>query len=117
MFYTFRQNNSGGVFDYDEERGISVYVIVEADSADDAVDRAEGIGLYFDGGGDCECCGPRWSDFLWDGAGDEEPSLFGEPVDLSEDAKLSGAWNMKWIEDGYETFVHYQDGRIVGAFK
>ncbi|MFE4367966.1 MULTISPECIES: DUF7296 family protein [unclassified Streptomyces] len=58
-FYEFHQNNSGGGFDYDEDNGISVYVIIEAGSADVANARAEKIGLYFDGEGDCPCCGDR----------------------------------------------------------
>ena len=57
MFYEFIQNNSGGTFIYDEQKGISYSVIVEADSENDAITRAEQIGLYFDGKGDCPCCG------------------------------------------------------------
>lgn len=63
MFYTFNQNNSGGGFDFDAKRGISRYVIISADSTEDAIKRAEKIGLYFNGvesGDDCECCGDRW---------------------------------------------------------
>lgn len=61
MFYTFRQNNSGGHFIINDY--VSYYVIIEADSSRDANDRAERIGVYFDGcytGEDCECCGDRW---------------------------------------------------------
>lgn len=80
MFYTYEQNNSGGYFDYDEEKGISVYVIVEADNAKDANQRAENIGLYFYGGADCQCCGSRWSD-AWESEvytkGTEEPDVNG----------------------------------------
>lgn len=49
MFYEFRQNNSGGVFEIDESRGISLHVIVEADTAEEANERAQRIGLYFNG--------------------------------------------------------------------
>lgn len=58
MFYTFVQNNSGGVFIEPAH-----YVIVEADSADEANERALDVGIYFNGisgGHDCECCGDRW---------------------------------------------------------
>ena len=58
MFYTYRQNNSGGTFVYDESAGISVNVIIEANSREQAKRRAEQIGLYFDGQMDCDCCGP-----------------------------------------------------------
>lgn len=62
-FYHYRQNNSGGSFDVDEQAGIDINVFVEAYSAGQADDQAERIGLYFDGvdkGMDCDCCGDRW---------------------------------------------------------
>ena len=55
MFYVYRQNNSGGSF-----RPPAINVIVEAPSAAEADTIAEGLGLYFDGAGDCPCCGDRW---------------------------------------------------------
>ena len=63
MFYVYRQNNSGGSF-----RPPAVDVIVEAPSAAEADTIAEGVGIYFDGAGDCPCCGNRWSeaDEEWD---------------------------------------------------
>ena len=59
-FYRYRQNNSGGSFD--REMGLSVFI--EAATVEEANDRAEGMGIYFNGvenGSDCECCGDRWS--------------------------------------------------------
>lgn len=56
MFYVYRQNNSGGSF-----RPPAVDVIVEAPSAAEADTIAEGLGIYFDGAGDCPCCGVRWA--------------------------------------------------------
>ena len=47
-FYTFSQNNSGGSFVTDSIRGIGEYVIIEALNSNDANDRAERIGLYFE---------------------------------------------------------------------
>lgn len=63
MFYVYRQNNSGGSF-----IPPAVDVIVEAPSAAEADTIAEGIGIYFDGAGDCSCCGNRWheADEEWD---------------------------------------------------
>ena len=55
MFYVYRQNNSGGSF-----RPPAVNVIVEAPSAVEADDIAEGLDIYFSGIGDCPCCGKRW---------------------------------------------------------
>lgn len=105
-FFTFDQNNSGGGFDYDESAGISHVVIIEADSAEDANERAESIGLYFDGAGDCPCCGDRWYEVY--GPGDEVPSVYGTPLEKYKPL-------YKWIRSGYEVFTHYADGRIVGT--
>lgn len=79
-FFTFSQNNSGGSFDTDKERGITHFVIIEATDADDANRRAERIGLYFDGEGDCPCCGNRWYDAGFDEAGDKVPTIYSKPA-------------------------------------
>ncbi|WP_328742941.1 hypothetical protein OG436_29560 [Streptomyces caniferus] len=106
MFYTYDQNNSGGGFDYDESRGLGIVVIVEADSASLADDRAEEIGLYFDGEDDCDCCGNRW--YAASSGGDTVPSVYGTPVQ-------SYAWKWKWAREGFpEAFVHFADGRVEG---
>lgn len=104
-FYEFNQNNSGGSFDFDEDAGITHIVIVEADSEGEAIKRAEGIGLYFDGKGDCPCCGDRWS-YPW--RPDNVPSNFGTPV---QDIEWGADPNYKWIKDGPEVYVHFKDGR------
>jgi hypothetical protein len=75
MFYLFSQNNSGGKFHIDER--IAHYVIIEANSADEANQIAESKGIYFDGvhdGRDCGCCGDRWYP-AWS-AGTEEPMIY-----------------------------------------
>jgi hypothetical protein len=114
-FYHYSQSNSGGSFDYDEEKGISVNVIIEADNANAADNKAEMIGLYFDGEGDCSCCGNRWyTDFEWDAK--DVPCVYDTPVE-EFDPRGKGNWGMKWIEGGYETFVHYADGTIKGYHK
>lgn len=106
-FYHYSQNNSGGGFDVDHERGLSHHVIVEAESPAEATLRAERIGLYFDGYGDCPCCGDRWYETSH---GDPQPSVYGEPVEIG------GGFNedmgfIKWI-DGPEGYVHFADGRV-----
>ncbi|MFD3361606.1 hypothetical protein ACFWW5_00700 [Streptomyces albidoflavus] len=106
MFFTFDQNNSGGSFDFDAARGISQCVIVEAADAEEANRRAEEIGLYFDGEGDCACCGDRWSEQWSSDAGDDVPSVYGTPVE-------SGTVLLKWMGDNPDVFVHYLDGRVV----
>jgi hypothetical protein len=110
MFFTYRQNNSGGSFEEDEKSGIGVTVIVEADNADEANARAKDIGLYFDGAGDCECCGYRWSEAYPEEVGDEVPSIYGEPIDFdsAEGSNISVmGYNYKVMG-----FVHYKDGQI-----
>lgn len=114
MFYTFNQNNSGGSFDYNPSAGISHYVIVEADNLSEAVERAKGIGLYFNGVEDfydCECCGDRWYE-PWSDDGTETPTVYGESVDTF----TGGSFGMKWIK-GPEGYVHYKDGRIEGFWE
>lgn len=109
MFYQFRQNNSGGSFDFDAGRGISVYVVIEADSAADANLRAELIGIYFDDNYDidCECCGARWTEIWRDEAGDELPTVYSEVID--------GGWKPtfgKWMGDNPEGYIHYKNGLV-----
>ena len=55
MFYTYSQNNSGGSFKVNSD--VTQYVIIEADNHNDANEKAEFIGLYWNGvdeGNDCE---------------------------------------------------------------
>lgn len=111
-WFTYDQNNSGGTFHYDEARGISTKVLIEAHSPSEANRIAEGIGLYFDGDGDCSCCGERWYS-KWDWAeGTDEPMIYGKPV---ASYRPSGPLTSKWMEEGkFEYFVHYLDGTIIG---
>lgn len=119
-FHEFNQNNSGGDFLFDEDRGISHLVIVEADSVEEANRRAEGIGLYFDGcstGQDCPCCGDRWSEAWAYGdtaeTGDPVPSHYGRP--LVEYPSPDAKWGpMRWMGDKPDAYVHLKDGRFFG---
>jgi hypothetical protein len=70
-FFFYDQNNTGGSFDVDEN--VAEYVIIEAFDVEHANQRAQEIGIYFDGcakGLDCDCCGDRWYP-PWDGEGYE----------------------------------------------
>lgn len=107
-FYTFGQNNSGGRWVYDEGKGITQQVIVEASSSVEAAARAEAIGLYWDGasddGPDCPCCGDRWYQPFRDD-GDDTPTVYGRPA--SEFAATA-----MWKESTPKPVcVHYLDGR------
>jgi hypothetical protein len=113
MFYTFNQNNSGGSFVFDEDRGLSTHVIVEADSADAANDIAESIGIYFNGcdlGIDCTCCGNRWG-AVYETQGESEPSIYA----LTIREWMSAQPSFKWQGEGKpEIYVHYADGTLQG---
>lgn len=112
MFYEFNQNNSGGSFVFDGDAGITHFVIIEAESVEAACERAEGIGIYFDGcddGRDCPCCGDRWYR-PWSNEGDSEPMLYDTP--LSE--YVVDFPFFLWMAPNPEVFVHYADGRVEG---
>jgi len=113
MFHLFRQNNSGGRFDYDERVGISHLVWVETEEGTDLNERAEKIGLYFNSDWDCDCCGSRWSEY--EAEYDRltvEPDLYGNPIS-KKPWFAEGSREHKSMDDGQsEGFVHYLDGRI-----
>lgn len=95
-FYTFNQNNSGGKF-YGP-----VYVIVEARNVDEANSLAESkADVYFDGEGDCACCGYRWYTLSDYEKGDDVPSINGTPLTDFRDKYAFGDYNAK---------VYYFDG-------
>jgi hypothetical protein len=101
MFYTFNQNNSGGSFIRNSERGIDEKVIIEATNADEANNKALQIGIYFNGvdsGADCPCCGDRWWP-VGDSDGDSTPSVYGMPIEEDNGYSYSG-------------YIHYLGGAI-----
>jgi hypothetical protein len=105
MFYFFRQNNSGGSFDYDYEDGIGRFVIIEALNSMVANKIAESIGLYFNGvenDQDCPCCGDRWYE-VDDSDGTETPKFYGEHIDTGIVTK--DLWDYK-----NNVVVHYLSG-------
>lgn len=110
-FFYFMQNNSGGDFHFDEHRGITCNVVIEAGSPESANELALTKGLYFDGcadGLDCPCCGDRWYAVRHDDVGDDAPSVYGNALGR----KIESSFIFKWMPDGRETAVHYLDGRI-----
>jgi hypothetical protein len=110
-FFEYNQNNSGGGFDVDHAAGLSHIVIIEADSADEANRKAEDIGLYFNGWGDCSTCGNRWYEAS-DYDADDVPSHYGTPIQDIEWGPFPLA--SKWIRDGAEAYVHFKDGKFQG---
>lgn len=103
MFYCFNQNNSGGSFQIDDD--VAHYVFIEAESASQANDHAESIGIYFNGCADdrdCPCCGDRWNP-AWRDEGTEVPEIYGTPLNEYKDM---------WTDTGEPmAHVYYADGR------
>lgn len=106
-FFEYNQNNSGGGFDFQEWK-LTNYVIIEANSDDDANFKALSLGLYFDGDGDCSCCGDRWYEAY--GTGDKVPSHYGTPV--AEATETEPKWHVNWMGENPDIYVHYLDGRV-----
>ncbi len=102
-YFTFRQNNSGGSFDVDENVGVTV--VIQAKDARDANRRAEKIGIYFGGRGDCPCCGDRWYSLSETEKGDEVPTDgYGTPIG---DRIVSDSYFDRSVR------IHRTDGSVV----
>jgi hypothetical protein len=100
-FYTFHQNRINGCgYEIDEEVHTSRYVIIEADSADDANTRVRKLGLAWDG---------RWPR-VNEAMSDDTPSVFSEPVGTMEGPP--DRFNVDTELDKPMITIHYQDGRI-----
>ena len=98
-FWTFQQNNSGGIFTHEPENGLGYSVCIEADTDAQATAKAESIGIYFDGvasGQDCACCGDRWYKAF---------GPFNTPSRWVEGNPLEGGW-------GIPAYIHYANGVI-----
>jgi len=107
MFYTYNQNNSGGKFRFVENR-ISHFVIIEAADGAEADERAQEIGIYFNGcadGRDCKCCGDRWYPSYDEGT--EKPSVYGRPITESPLKIMT-----KRMVKNPKGFVHYKNGVV-----
>lgn len=111
MWYEYSQNNSGGNHVYDDNRGLSEWVFIEADSAKEADEYAESIGIYFNGvddSVDCDCCGDRWYPQAWRGGGDKGKS----PDELRNNIEV--VLKYRWRTDGNSIYVHFKDGSFIG---
>lgn len=112
MWYKYSQNNSGGSHVYDDNRGLSEWVFIEADSAKEADEYAESIGIYFNGVDDdmdCDCCGDRWYPQAWWGGGDDKGKTLDElRVHIGETLKY------RWRADGNAIYIHFKDGSFIG---
>lgn len=107
-FYEFTQNNSGGSFVTDEN--LCHRLFIEAETHEIATEKAEEMGVYFDGcerGLDCPCCGDRWNNY------------FTEPIDLTgyttTGIKATASDMEKWKErySRFETIKPPKKGEYV----
>lgn len=108
MWFCYTQNNSGGSFIFYKSGGITHHVLIEADDAEAANERALHIGLYWDGADkdvdrDCPCCGDRWHR-----ARDDEATK--EPLIYDEDARNYDGY--AWMKKGKEIVLHHANGKI-----
>ncbi len=104
MWYTFRQNNSGGFFDETEYLGEEV--IIEANSENEAVSKAEDYGLYWNGvgtGEDCKCCGDRWNTYALEGT--EKPEINGKPAEKHTPFRTHGSIHI-YYANGVHKVLH-----------
>ena len=100
-FYEFRQNNSGGSFNYTDDLDRHVYI--EATSALEANSIAKNLGVYFDGvrcGMDCSCCGDRW---------DETQEW--RAIESKDDLQKEIGFDMRWMwgENDVIAIIHTLD--------
>ncbi len=102
-FFHFDQNNSGGYYVIDEKHGIGAEMIIQATSAKEAWSKLNEIGEsntsfhQF-----CQCCGERWSSYLDDKDGTDEPTIWGKPL---SDPKTKPIF-------ANEAFIHFADGHF-----
>ena len=108
-WYQYTQNNSGGSMDVNER--LSHYVLVQARDSVHADERAEQIGIYFNGvedGMDCECCGDRWYPNSGNRYGDEVPLVYGKspedeelvriyPIGCDEPVSIADSLKKSWV--------------------
>lgn len=98
-FYTFNQNNPGGRLHVNNH--LDCYVIIEANTLEEAIYIAKCIGIYFNGvdeGRDCECCSDRW----YHPDAYDQPSVYGEDVFN----------NLRFFKNE-EIVIHYLNGTIL----
>jgi hypothetical protein len=95
MFYTIRQNNSGGYFIENERVG--KYVIVEAGNDIEAESKLRDIVSPYSEY--CPCCGERWDFYFNNDDGKEVPMIYDTPID-----EYTGRWDEKII-------IYYSNGK------
>ncbi len=94
MFFTYQQNNSGGYYEIDDT--VAQVVIIEADSPEEANERASDIGIF--SYWSCECCGERFS---------SKSDLASGCESVEEAFKEAD-----WMRDDKQVRIYYKDGTV-----
>ena len=103
-FYTYTQNKTGGIYSYNDK--LAKHVIIEADDAYTANNTASELGIYFDGNGDCTCCGKRWDEYNITNAGTFYPEIETQQIDYT--------YKPEFTETNILTvIVYFKDGRTL----
>lgn len=100
MFFTVRQNNSGGYFIQNEM--VDEYLCVEANTIKEAEKRIEEITKDYSDF--CPCCGERWSTWFNEDDGKDFPH------DGYGDAFVDGQTYINSRKGAAK--IHYLDGRV-----
>lgn len=98
-FYEFRQNNSGGYFDINDN--VSVLVIIEAETPAQALNKFDE--LTEDQSSSCPCCGDRWNYILEDI----------DPIELEDNQTIEQYANTtlgNYYKESPRVILHYLNG-------
>ena len=114
-FFQFDQSNSGGSFITDDK--VCHRLFIEADSVEEAIEKAENLGCYRNGVEnemDCPCCSDRWS-LPWNDDGQSYPMEYGSIVFNSvEEHAQHLANDFGWTSP--DSRIFYADGTVREVF-
>lgn len=102
-FFTFSQNNSGGYFIINDD--VASYLIIEAQNAQEAIDKMEDITLNYSEY--CPCCGERWSTWIDDDDGTEEPMIYDCKVKEKSPNRIFSSSTIIYYYDGTKEKLWY----------
>jgi hypothetical protein len=103
-WFHFNQNNSGGKFVVNEN--VCEDVLIQAANAEQAIAKAHRI---MDNSDSCPCCGDRWSFWVDDSDGTEEPEIYGEKLSEKKRSLFRDEARLHHFDGRVETFVYPKD--------
>ena len=113
-FFHFRQSCCGGNFHFDEKKGISVNVIIEAKNSKEANSCAGNIGIYFKDCKEIGCsCDGRWNKIRNNENGNKSPSVYGKRVAITKKTVAIKYDFDSWMKNQFVTVIHYLNGDVV----